>query len=94
MDIMKRDNINQVAQDGVESTSSQLQGGRLVGKVDEAARACYERVKGMIWYLFYLLYSASVVLKVVLSNPSNRENYEQDETNKSNQFSSSGENKK
>ena len=26
MDIMKRDNINEVAQDGVESTASQLQG--------------------------------------------------------------------
>ena len=26
MDIMKRDNINEVAKDGVESTASQLQG--------------------------------------------------------------------
>ena len=48
MDIMKRDNINEVAQGGVESTDSQLQGGRLAGEVDEAARICYERVKGMM----------------------------------------------
>ena len=76
MDIVKRDNINEVAQDGVESTASQLQGGRLVGEVDEAARTCYERVKGMIVYLLYLLYSASVVMKTVLSSPSNQEIYE------------------
>ena len=55
MEMMKRDN-NEVAQDGVESTASQLQGGRLVGEVDKAARTCYEQVKGMIWYLLYLLY--------------------------------------
>ena len=92
MDIVKRDNINEVAQDGVESTASQLQGGRLVGEVDEAARPWYERVKGMIWYLLHLLYSASIGLKVVLSNPSNKGNYERVETNKSNKYSSSGEN--
>ena len=44
MEMMKRDN-KEAAQDGVESTASQLQGGRLVGKVDEAARTCYERVR-------------------------------------------------
>ena len=99
MDIVKRDNINEVAQDGVESTASQLQGGRLVGEVDEAARTCYERVKGMIVYLLYLLYSASVVMKRVLSCPSNQEIYERVETNEtneaneSNELSSSGENK-
>ena len=72
--MMKHDNneIKEVAQDGVESTASQLQGERLVGEVDKAARTCYEQVKGMIWYLLYLLYSASVGLKVVLSNPSNK----------------------
>ena len=78
MEMMKRDN-NKVAQDGVESTASQLQGGRLVGEVDEAARTCYEQVKGMIWYLLYLvysLYSASVGMKTVLSSPSNKEIYE------------------
>ena len=74
MEMMKRGN-KEVAQDGVESTASQLQGGRLVGKVNEAARTCYKRVKGMIWYLLYLLYSASIGLKVVLSNPSNKGNY-------------------
>ena len=37
MEIIKRDN-NEVAKDDVESTASQLQGGRLVGEVDEAAR--------------------------------------------------------
>ena len=46
MDIVKRDNINEVAQDGVKSTASQLQRRRLVGEVDEAARPWYERVKG------------------------------------------------
>ena len=47
MEMIKRDN-NKVAQDGVESTALQLQGGRLVGEVDEAARAWYDRVKGTI----------------------------------------------
>ena len=92
MEMIKRDN-NTVAQDGVESTAFQLQGERLVGEVDEAARPWYDRVKGMIWYLLYLLYSVSVGLKVVLSSPSNKENYERVETNESNKFSSSGENK-
>ena len=41
-------------------------------------------------YLLYLLYSVSVGMKSVLSNPSNKEIYEQIETNKSNKFSSSG----
>ena len=68
METIKADNKD-VAEDGVESTASQLQGegwlakwtkhrghgtgnilsttgGRLVGKVDEAARPWYERVKG------------------------------------------------
>lgn len=95
MDMMKRDNFNEVAQDGVESTASQLQGGRLVGGVDDEARTCYERVKEMIVYLLYLLYSASFGLKVVLSNPSNKGNYErvEIETNEINTFSGSGENK-
>ena len=88
MDIMKHGNINEVAQDGVESTAPQLQGGRLVGEVDEAARTCYERFKGMI---LYLLYSASVGMKTVSSNPSIKEIYKQIETNKSNKVSSSGE---
>ena len=92
MEMIKRDN-NKVAQDGVESTASQLQGGRLVGEVDEAARPWYERVKGMIWYLLHLLYSASIGLKVVLSNPSNKGNYKRVETNENNKISSSGENK-
>ena len=43
--------------------------------------------------ILYLLYSASVGMKTVLSNPSNKEIYEQIETNESNKFSSSGENK-
>ena len=42
MDMMKRDNFNEVAQDGVESTASQLHGGRLFGGVDDEARTCYE----------------------------------------------------
>ena len=92
MEMVKRDN-NKVAQDGVESTAFQLQGGRLVGEVDEAARPWYERVKGMIWYLLHLLYSALIGLKVVLSNPSNKGNYKRVETNESNKISSSGENK-
>ena len=92
MEMMKRDN-KEVAQDGVESTASQLQGGRLVGEVDKAARTCYERVKGMIVYLLYLLYSASVVMKTVFSSPSNQGIYERVETNENNELSSSGENK-
>ena len=92
MEMIKRDN-NKVAQDGVGSTAFQLQGGRLVGEVDEAARPWYERVKGMIWYLLHLLYSALFGLKVVLSNPLSKENYERVETNQSNKFSSGGENK-
>ena len=74
---------NEVAQDGVESSASLLWGGRLVSEVDKAARTCHERVKGM---LLYLLYSVSVGMKSVLSNPSNKEIYEQIETNKSNNF--------
>ena len=89
MEMMKRDN-KEVAQDGVKSTASQLQGERLAGEVDEAAWTCYERVKGMI---LYLLYSVSVGMKTVLSNPSNKEIYERIETNESNKlFSSNGEN--
>ena len=55
-EMIKRDN-KEVAQDGVESTASQLQGGRLVGEVDEAAQPWYEQVKGtknqrgLIWEL-------------------------------------------
>ena len=98
IEMMKRDN-KEVAQDGMESTvlhtASQLQGGRRVGEVDEAAQTCYERVKGMILYLIYLyllysLPSAPVSMKTVLSNPSNQEIYEQIDTNESNKFSSSG----
>ena len=47
----------------------------------------------MILYILCLLYSASVGMKDVLSNPSNKEIYERIETNESNKFSSSGENK-
>ena len=60
METMKRDN-KEVAQDGVESTASQLQGGRLVGEVDEAAWPRYERVKGT-------KKPASVDMGVVVSN--------------------------
>jgi len=48
----------------------------------------------MILYFLYLLYSASVGMKTVLPNPLNEEIYEQIETNKSNKFSTSGENKR
>ena len=81
MEMMKRGN-KEVAQDGVESTASQLQGGRLVGEVDKAARTYYKQVKGMIIYLLYLLYSVSVGMKTVLSNLLNKEIYEEIETNK------------
>ena len=60
MEMMKRDN-NKVAQEGVESTASQLQGRRLVGEVDEGTRTCYEQVKGMILYLLYSLDTVLVV---------------------------------
>ena len=46
--------------------------------------------------IFYLLYSAPVGMKTVLSNPSNDANdefHKRIETNESNTFSSSGENK-
>ena len=92
MEMMKCEN-KEVAQDGVESAASQLQGGRLVDEMDEAARTCYERVKGMILYVLYLLYSASVDMETVLSNPSNKEIYERIETSEINKFSSSEENK-
>ena len=60
MEMIKRDK-KEVAKDGVESTASQLQGGRLVGKVEKAARPWYERVKGT-------KYSASVDMGVEVSN--------------------------
>ena len=41
MEMMKRDN-KEVAQDGMESIASQLQGGRLVGEVDKATWPWYE----------------------------------------------------
>ena len=44
MEMIQLDN-KEVVQDGVESTVSQLQGGRLVREVDEAARPWYEQVK-------------------------------------------------
>ena len=61
----------------ISITASQLQGGRLVGEVEEAARACYEQVKGVISNSLYLLYSVSVGVKTALSNPSNKEIYDQ-----------------
>ena len=85
MEMIKRDN-NKVAQDGVESTASQLQGGRLVGEVDKAAWPWYKRVKGT-------KNSVSVDMGVVVSNSPEEEIYEQNGTNESNKFSSSGENK-
>ena len=56
---MERDNKDP-SQDDVESSVFLLRGGRLVAEVDEAGRTPYERVKGMMWYLLYFLYSASV----------------------------------
>ena len=82
---MERDN-KEVAQDGVESAASLLRVGRLSGEVDEAARAWYERVKGTT-------NSASIGMKTVVSNYPNEEIHERIETNESNKFSSSGENK-
>lgn len=89
---MERDN-KELSQDDVEPSASLLRGGRLVAEVDEAALTFYERVKGMIWYLLYLLYSASFGMKNVVSNHPKREIHERIETNESNKFSSSGENK-
>ena len=89
---MERDNKD-LSQDDVEPSASLLRGGRLVAEVDEAALTFYERVKGMIWYLLYLLYSASFGMKNVVSNHPKREIHERIETNESNTFSSSGENK-
>ena len=44
---MECDN-NEVAQDDVESAASLLREGRLSGEVNEAARTCYKRAKGVI----------------------------------------------
>ena len=52
---MKRD-TSDIAQDGAVSAASTT-GGRLSGKVDEAARTCYERVRGN---------SASIGMKTVV----------------------------
>ena len=85
---MKRDN-KEVAQDGVESEASLLQVGRLSGKVDEAARACCERVKETI-------NSAFVGMKTVVSYSPNEEiheRFEMIETNEINKVSNRGENK-
>ena len=49
--------------------------------------------KGEYIYLSYLLYSVSIGVKTVASNPSNKEINERIETNKSNKFNSSGENR-
>ena len=78
MEMIKRDN-KEITKDGVESTTSQLQGRWLVGEVDEAARPWYERVKGTKT-------SASVDMGVVVSNSPDKEIYERIETNKSNKF--------
>ena len=79
-------NNKEVAQGGVESAAFLLRAGRLSGEVDDAARAWYEQVKGT-------RNPASAGMKAVLSNPLNKEIHEQIETNESNTFSSSGENK-
>ena len=46
-EMIQRDN-KEVAQGGVESTTSQLQGRRLSGEVNEAVETCYKQVKRMI----------------------------------------------
>ena len=60
--------------------------------MDVAARSCYEQIKGITLYLLYLLYSASIGMKTVASNPSNKGIQERIKTNESNKFSNSGEN--
>ena len=57
-------------------------------KVDEAARACYEQVKRIICGTIYSVHSASIGVKVVVSNHPNKKIYERIETNKNNKFSS------
>ena len=83
MEMIKRDN-KEVAHNGVESTASRLQGGRLVGEVDEAAQPWCERVKGT-------KKSAAVDMRTVVSNSPDEEIHEQIETNESNTFSIKGE---
>ena len=61
--------------------------------MDVAVRSYYKQIKGMILYLLYLLYSASIGMKTVVSNSSKQDIHERIETNKSNKFSNSGENK-
>ena len=89
---IERDN-SEVAQDGVESPASLLLGGRLSGKVHEAVRAYYKRVKRIIYATMCPVYSASIGMKTVVPSHSNQEIYKQIETNKSNKFSSSGDSK-
>ena len=72
----------------MESTASQLPGGRLVGKVDDAVwPSWYKQVKET--------HNSSLIdMKTVVSNFLDKEIYKQIETNKSNkEFSNSGENK-
>ena len=57
---MERDN-KELSQDDVEPSASLLRGGRLVAEVDEAALTFYERVKGMMRYLLYLLFQRRLV---------------------------------
>ena len=85
IEMIKRDN-KVVAQDDVKSTASQLQGGRLFGKVDETTRPWYEGVKGT-------KKSASVDMETVVSNSPEEEIYKRIETNRSNKYSPSGKNK-
>ena len=72
----------------MESTASQLPGGRLVGKVDDAVwPSWYKQVKET--------HNSSLIdMKTVVSNFLDKEIYKRIETNKSNkEFSNSGENK-
>ena len=65
MEMIKCDN-KEDTKDGVESTASQLQGERLVDKVDKVARPWYKRVKGTT-------NSVSVDTGVVVSNSPDKE---------------------
>ena len=82
MEMMKRDN-KEVAQDGVESTASQLQGD------DWLAKWTKKRDHGTS-----KLREQNIQRRLIWTNSPDVEIHERIETNKSNKFSISGENKK
>ena len=97
MEMIKRDNKEVAqAQDGVESTFSHLVGKASWRSEQSSADMLRTSQGNDIIFIIFIIFRFSVgwwYLRTVLSNPSNREIYKRIKTNKSNKFSSSGENK-